>query len=708
MKQYNYNVMFDDNSIDVSKEVGLVWSIANSLRGAYTSDKYKDVIIPMVILRRFECALEKTKKKVVEMYEADRSKPAAFLERASGYPFYNTSRFTLKKLLNESDSLASNLKVYIEGFSANAQSIFQNLEFDTQIDKMDKNNRLFGVVKKFSDLDLNPNSVDGMKMGYIFEDIIRRFSENAEAGDHYTPREVIRLLTNIILAEGCDDLLTGDGKVATILDAACGSGGMLSTAYDFLKRKNPAVDVRLFGQEIIDNSYAICLADMMIKGQDVRNICGGDSANTLMYDRFENQKMRLVIMNPPFGTAWGGKDAVDGQEKAVKAENKKGGRFEAGLPGTGDAQLLFMQHAMNKLDDKNGRAAIISNGSPLFSGGTTSGESQIRRWLLENDWIEAIIGLPSQLFYNTDIGIYAFILSKNKREERKGKVQLINATDMWKPLRKSLGKKRREIDKDSMLKIVELYSNFEENEYCKIFDNEEFMYKEYAVYQPLQRSAVLNTEAVEKLKTSDYFTNNSFIFNESEFELLAETEPRSAADEKKYQKYVVGKKFAEDVIEVLKQNLSDTVYKDYAKFEAKLKSLLKDIDGMTASRINAIAMAISEMDKTAVVQKDKNGNVIVDNTTKDTEIIKLTKDVEEYFKEEVYPHVPDALWFYEYDETKKESATNKEKLGAEFPFTRFFYEYKAPEKADDLLAQFMELEKGLQEKINALQESEVL
>lgn len=708
MKQYNYDVMFDDNSIDVSKEVGLVWSIANSLRGAYTSDKYKDVIIPMVILRRFECALQKTKQKVVDMYDADRNKPAAFLERASGYPFYNTSKFTLKKLLNDSDGLASNLKVYIEGFSANAQSIFHNLEFDIQIDKMDKNNRLFGVVKKFSDLDLDPNSVDGMKMGYIFEDIIRRFSENAEAGDHYTPREVIRLLTNIILAEGCDDLLTGEGKVATILDAACGSGGMLSTAYDFLKRKNPAVDVRLFGQEIIDNSYAICLADMMIKGQDVRNICGGDSANTLMYDRFERQKMRLVIMNPPFGTAWGGKDAVDGQEKAVKAENKKGGRFEAGLPGTGDAQLLFMQHAMNKLDDKNGRAAIISNGSPLFSGGTTSGESQIRRWLLENDCIEAIIGLPSQLFYNTDIGIYAFILSKNKREERKGKVQLINATDMWKPLKKSLGKKRREIDKDSMLKIVELYSNFEENQYCKIFANEEFMYKEYAVYQPLQRSAVLNAEAVEKLKNSDYFTSNSFVFNESEFELLSETEPRSAADEKKYQKYVVGKKFAEDVITVLIQNLSDTVYKDYAKFEAHLKSLLKDIDGMTASRITAIAMVISEIDKTAVVQKDKTGNVIVDNTTKDTEIIKLTKDVEEYFREEVYPHVPDALWFYEYDETKKESAVNKQKLGAEFPFTRFFYEYKAPEKADDLLSQFMELEKGLQEKINALQESEVL
>ena len=274
-EKYFYEVMFDDTSIDVSKEVGLVWSIANSLRGAYTSDKYKDVIIPMVIIRRFECALEATKDAVVAKHKQNPNLPAALLCQVSKYPFYNYSEYTLKRLLDDSDNIASNLKSYIEGFSANIQLILEKLlKFSTQIDKMDKSNRLYSVVKKFSDLDLYPAHVDSMKMGYIFEDIIRRFSENAEAGDHYTPREVIRLMVNVLLAEGCNDLLTDEGKIATVLDAACGSGGMLSTTYDFLRRKNPYVDVRLFGQEINPESYAICLADMLIKGQDVKNIMG--------------------------------------------------------------------------------------------------------------------------------------------------------------------------------------------------------------------------------------------------------------------------------------------------------------------------------------------------------------------------------------------------------------------------------------------------
>ena len=707
-KVYNYDVMFDDTSIDVSKEVALVWSIANSLRGAYTSDKYKDVIIPMVIIRRFECALAATKQAVVDKYKANPRLPAALLEQVSGYPFYNTSEFTLARLLNDSDNIAANFESYIDGFSANVQTILSNLEFKKQIEKMDKSNRLYGVMKKFSEIDFDPNSVDGMRMGYIFEDIIRRFSENAEAGDHYTPREVIRLLVNVLLAEGCNDLLTEEGKVATVLDAACGSGGMLSTTSDFLRRKNQDIDVRLFGQEINPESYAICMADMLIKGQDTRNIRGGESANTLKTDCFPDQSVRLAIMNPPFGTPWGGKDAPDGQETAVRAENKKNGRFEHGLPASGDAQLLFMQHAINKLDERTGRAAIISNGSPLFSGGTTSGESQIRRWMLEEDLIEAIIALPSQLFYNTDIGIYAFILSRNKRPDRKNKIQLINAVDMWKPLRKSLGKKRREIDRDSMVRITELYANFEETPNCKIFDREEFLYREYSVWQPLQRRAVLEQASIDRLRTSAYFTSNSSVFNETEFEQLEEMNPRSAADEKKYQKYVAGKKFIADVLAVLETNLSDTVYMDYAAFEKQLKKLLSDVDGYSASRLTAIAMILSEMDKTAVVQRDKKGEIIVDPTTKDTEIIKLSKDPEEYFAEEVYPHVPDAIWRYEFDPSKKESATNKEKHGAEFPFTRFFYEYKAPEAADDLLTQFMELEKSLAEKIAALQESEVL
>lgn len=700
-KIYNYDVMFDDTSIDVSKEVALVWSIANSLRGAYTSDKYKEVIIPMVIIRRFECALSEKKQTVIDMFKKDPTTPAALLKQAAGYPFYNTSEFTLSRLLNDSDNIAVNFQSYVEGFSAEVQTILNNLEITKQIEKLDKNNRLYGVVKKFSEIDFNPKSIDGMKMGYIFEDLIRRFSENAEAGDHYTPREVIRLLVNILLAEGCNDLLTEEGKVATVLDAACGSGGMLSTTHDFLIRKNPFVDVRLFGQEINPESYAICMADMLIKGEDARNIKGGDAANTLKKDCFPNQTARLVIMNPPFGTPWGGKDAPDGQEKAVKGEYKKDGRFAHGLPGTGDAQLLFMQHAINKLDDK-GRAAIISNGSPLFSGSTTSGESQIRRWMLEEDLIEAIIALPSQLFYNTDIGIYAFILSKNKRSDRRGKVQLINAVNMWKPLKKSLGKKRREIDRESMTRITELYANFEETPESKIFSNEEFMYREYAVWQPLQRRAVLNQESIDRLRTSTYFTSNSSIFSEVDFAELEEMNPRSSADEKKYQKYIAGKKFVSDVLAILEANISDKVYLDYAAFEKHLKTLIGDVDGFSANRLTAIAMILSVMDKGAVLQKDKKGDIIVDPTTKDTEIIKLTKDPEEYFAEEVYPHVPDAIWCYEYDPSKKESATNKEKQGAEFSFTRLFHEYKAPEAADDLLAQFLELEKSLTAKIAQL------
>lgn len=683
--KYFYEVMFDDTSIDVSKEVGLVWSIANSLRGAYTSDKYKDVIIPMVIIRRFECALEATKDAVVAKHKQNPNLPAALLCQVSKYPFYNTSEFTLKRLLDDSDSIASNLKSYIEGFSANIQLILEKLlKFSTQIDKMDKSNRLYSVVKKFSDLDLYPAHVDSMKMGYIFEDIIRRFSENAEAGDHYTPREVIRLMVNVLLAEGCNDLLTDEGKIATVLDAACGSGGMLSTTYDFLRRKNPYVDVRLFGQEINPESYAICLADMLIKGQDVKNIMGDEEANTLKTDCFPDQKMRLVIMNPPFGTPWGGKDAPEGQEKKVREENKKGGRFEHGLPGTGDAQLLFMQHAINKLDEKNGRAAIITNGSPLFSGGTTSGESQIRRWMLEEDLIEAIIALPTQLFYNTDIGIYIFILSRNKRPDRRGKVQLINAVDMWKPLRKSLGKKRREIDRDSMVKITELYSNFEENQYCKIFPNEEFMYKEYAVYQPLQRRGMLDAESIERLRTSSYFTSNSSIFNETDFEQLKEMNPRSAADEKKYQKYLAGQQFVADVLAILETNCSDQVFMDYGEFEKYLKSLLGKVKGMSASRLTGIAMVLAVMDKTAVVQKDRNGKIIKDTTTKDTEIIKLTQDPEKYFEAEVYPHVPDAICLYEFDPSKKVNISNRERIGAEIAFSQYFYEYNRKDTAQGI------------------------
>ena len=709
-------VMMDDKTIDASKEIAMVFSIANTLRGPYKPERYKDVIIPMIILRRLECALAPTKKDVVAAYKKNPKEPDQRLRKKSGYPFYNTCEFDLKKLLTEAPAIVENLTFYIDSFSPNVQSIFEELKFKEEIKNLDKNNRLLGVVKKFSELDLDPEKVDNVKMGYMFEEIIRRFSENASAGDHYTPREVIRLLTSILLAEGCNDVFS-EGREVTVLDMACGTGGMLSSAHDFIIRMNPDATVRLFGQENSPESHAICLADMLIKNQAAENI---RFADTMKEDCFEDTSMRFVIANPPFGESWGGKDAGDGVEKAVRKEYAKGkdGRFPAGLPATGDMQLLFMQHAIYKMQKKVGRAAIISNGSPLFSGNTTSGESQIRRYLLENDLVEAIIGLPSQLFYNTDIAIYAFILSKGKKDTRReGKVQFINATDVWTPLKRSLGKKRREIAKDQITLITEVYSEFAEGKktlYCekrkhdcliesRIFDREEFLYKEWSVYQPLQRRGVINDESIEALRTSAYFTANTNIFNEAKFEELEQTDPRSAADEKAYKKQIKGKAFTEAVITALRKHESDTVYMDFSEFVVQLKKVLADVDDMSASRLNGIAMELSVIDKTAIIQKDKKGHALMDPTTKDTEIIRLNQDEKEYMKAEVLPHIPDAMYLYEYDPKKAESATNKEKLGAEFPFTRYFYEYHEPEKADDLLTQFMELEASLSKKIADLQ-----
>ena len=716
-------VMMDDSSIDVKKEVDMVFSIANTLRGPYKPDKYKDVIIPMIILRRLECALmQKSAKwdRVAATFEKKKDTPPQVLCRLTGYPFYNTSRYNLKKLLDEAPAIVENFGFYLDSFSTNIQAIFNGLEFKKEIEKLDKNNRLLGVVRKFSELDLDPDTVDSHKMGYMFEEIIRRFSENAQAGDHYTPREVIRMLTSVLLAEGSDDVFS-EGKEVTVLDMACGTGGMLSTTHDFIKRMNPQAEVRLFGQENSPDSYAICLADMLIKNQDADNIRFQD---TMKADCFEDTDMRFVIANPPFGLSWGGKDAGDGVEKAVRdeyAKKKKGlkCRFEAGLPAASDMQLLFMQHAIAKMKPEIGRAAIITNGSPLFSGNTTSGESQIRRYMLEHDLVEAIIALPSQLFYNTDIAIYAFILSKGKREERKGKIQLIDATDMWTPLGRSLGKKRREIPRDQAMLITEVYAGFQEGKWtqwcekrkcdckieCRIFDKEEFLYKEWAVYQPLQRRGAIDAECIERLRTSDYFTANANLYNEAELAELEEENPRDSKAEKKYQKYKRGKVFIDAVLAALEAHRSSKVYTDFSELQSAVKEIIRDIEGYTDSRLNGIVMAMSIMDKTAVVQKDRKGNIITDPTTKDAEIIRLNQDVQAYFEAEVLPHVPDAVWTYEYNPNRAESAQNKERLGAEFPFTRYFYEYHAPESADAALARFMAYERHINEKLSELTRS---
>ena len=483
----NIDVLWDDNPIDITSEANFIWSIANKLRGVYMPDKYGDVIIPMTVLRRFECVLAKTKKQVVEQFEKDSKTPSRILEKLSGYQFYNTSHFDLAELCNDEDSnLAEDFKSYKNHFSENIREIFNELELDKQIDKMSKEGCLLSVIKAFSELDLSVEKFDSIKMGYIFENLIGRFYQNVDAGQYYTGRDIIKTLVSVLISEGCDDIFEKN-KVITVCDQACGTGGMLSTAYSYLKHYNPSCDVRLFGQEYMGQTYAIGLAEMLIKGQDAKNFKHADTFKT---DCFPDQKMRFVIENPPFGTPWAGADAKDGQEDAVKAENAKGheGRWGCPLPGGGDAQLIFMQSAIAKMDDKNGRAAIIENGSPLFKGDTGSGESQIRRWMLENDLIEAIIALPTDLFYNTGIATYVWILSKNKRPERKGKVQLIDASNIYHKLRKAVGNKKNELSPEDRKKITELYSNFEENELVKIFSNEDFLYRSYSVYQPLQKS----------------------------------------------------------------------------------------------------------------------------------------------------------------------------------------------------------------------------
>ena len=686
--------MWDDKPLDVSQEVNFIWSIANKLRGPYQSDKYKDVIIPMTILRRFECALAPTKSKVVEQYKKNPNYPEKAMQRLSGYQFYNTSRFDFAELCNDSEHLAANLTAYIEGFSANVQGIIRNLEFDRQIEKMDKHNRLYSVVKAFSELDLDPKTIDGMKMGYIFEELIRKFSENADAGDHYTGRDIIKAMVSVLLSEGCDDVLQ-PGREITILDQACGTGGMLSTSYNFIKRFNPDANIRLFGHEVVPESYAMCLAEMLIKGQDISNIRLQD---TMKADAFPDTKMRFVIENPPFGQAWGGKDAGEGVEDAVLDEYKKGfsGRWGAGLPGSGDMQMLFLQSAIDKLNPKNGRAAIIEDGSPLFVGGTASGESQIRRWLLEEDRIEAIIALPTDLFYNTGIATYIWVLSMNKRAERKGKIQLIDATSLCHKLRKPLGNKKNEIGPEERKAITDLYLNFEENDLCKIYPNTEFIYREYAVMQPLQRSYAIYEDRIEQMLLNGSLNS---LYDAAKIAEVDEKEDPTDKELKKMEEYKANEPRYNKIVDALHKAVSDKVYKSPKAFEPVLQKALGQLVPVKDKLFASIADGLSVMDKTAEIQHDKKGNIIYDKETKDTEIVRYDEDIDTYMKREVLPHIPDAKAFFEEDLSKKKPVI---KTGAEIPFTRYFYKYQKPTDSSILRAQFEELEKSIAERVTKI------
>lgn len=693
----NLFTTMEDESVDITQEANFIWSIANMIRNVYMEDKYGDVIIPMTVIRRFECVLQSTKEKVVATYEENKAYPARALARIAGKQFYNTSRYNLKELCNDPDHLVENFKAYIDGFSANVREILEALDTKVHIDKMNEGNCLFIVVKAFSEIDLSEETFDSIKMGYIFENLIGRLYQNVGPGQYYTGRDIIKMMVSVLTAEGADDVFD-EGKVITILDQACGTGGMLFTAYSHLKQLNPSADIRLFGQEYMGQTHAVGLAEMLIKNQDASYF---KHADTFKEDCFKDTKMRFVLENPPFGTPWKGPKAKPGQEDAVLEDYAKGekSRWPAGLPAGGDSQLLFMQSALNKMDEKVGRAAIITNGSPLFNGGVSSGESQIRRSLLEGDLIEAIIAMPTDLFYNTGIATYVWILSKNKRAERRGKIQLIDATEIYHPLRKSLGNKRREFTAADRQAITELYAAFEENERSQIHDNEEFIYREYTVMQPLQRAYAVSDERIEALAASGAL--NSFYDPRKHEELAEKSESGEAlkkTEAKNLKKYEENKEVYDEIFRLLEAHVSEEKFLSKEAFEPFLQDLLKPV-ALPKAQLTKILDGLSVMDKEAEIQLDKEGNILYDEDTKDTEIVNIQEDVEDYMAREVLPHIPDAKAFFEEDLTAK---TPRIKSGAEIPFTRYFYKYEALRPSEELAEEFLALEEMVNEKVKDL------
>ena len=654
--------------------VAFLWNIAESLRGTYKEEDYRKVMLPLIVIRRFDCLLDdynsETIKSVYEEYdflpeeEKDEMVIVDLKENHNmNLQFYNVSDFTWKKLLDDSENIKSNFEEYLNGFSNNVKEIIGKFKFKDEIAQLDKKDKLYAVLSKMYEVDLHINSVSNNKMGYIYEEMLRRFTENSAAGEQYTPREVIRLCMEMLFM-GKENFLTEDGKVISIADFCCGTGGMLSIAEDYIEKINPNAIVNVYGQELLDESFAICQADMLMKGQNPDNIRLG---NTLTQDRFSGEKIRFLISNPPFGVTW--KD----EEKKVKEEADLGfdGRFGAGTPRVSDGSLLFLQNMISKMydDEEGSRIAIIFNGSPLFTGDAGSGESNIRKWIIENDLLEGIIALPTDMFYNTGIATYIWVLTNKKEEKRKGKIQLVNASEYYQLMRKSLGNKRKEITPEQIKEITNLYSSFEESENSKIFDNEDFGYRKITVERPLKLSFKVNEEAIENVKNTTQFINLA-VSKKKDLE-VKEIEENE------------GRQKQEKLIKLLESFDNTLEYMDRDKFIKDLKAKSKEFDiALPAGLIKAIVNAIGVRNEDAEVCKDSKGNIESDSSLKDTESISLKDDVYEYFKKEVKPHVNDAYI--------DESSINN--IGYEIPFTRHFYKYEELRAFEDIMKEVESLE----------------
>lgn len=669
--------------INFQDKVSFIWSIAEILRGPYKPEDYGKIVLPLAVLRRFDCVLESTKEEVLAKAEqfAHMSEEARepILNRVSKQNFHNTSQYNFKKLLTDSDNIADNLRDYINGFSKVARDIMEHFDFDRQIDKLDQNNLLYLTIKRFSELDLHPETVSNVEMGYVFEELIRRFSEHAEAGDHYTPREVIRLMTHLLFLHDDANILTKPGLTQTLYDAAAGTGGMGSVAQEYLLNLNPTAHLEFFGQEINPESYAICKADLLIKGEDATNIRLG---NTLSNDKFPTDKFDYLISNPPYGVDW------KSYEKPIKVEHEQqgfDGRFGPGTPRTSDGQLLFLLHLLSKMKDvtpenpQGSRLAIIMNGSPLFTGDAGSGESEIRKYVLENDLVEGIVALPNDLFYNTGIATYIWILTNNKAPLSKGKVRLINAVDFYKKMKKSMGSKRNEIREDQLNEIVRLYGDAQPNEYVKIFDNEDFGYAKITVERPLRLNFQVSEERLARVVEEKGFAN------------LATSKKKGDAAHFEIEE---GKKLQAQILHVLRTLESDKVYKNREVFTKVLKEALAEATiKLGAPVLKAILNGLSEKDETADVCMKNKKDIESDTDLRDTESVPLKENIEEYFAREVLPHVPDA-WI---DHTKT-------KIGYEIPFTRQFYKYTALRSSAEIMDEIRALEVEIAEQLKKVME----
>ncbi len=659
----------------INNHAAFIWSVADLLRGVYKPSEYGRVILPLTVLRRLDCVLEPTKEEVlaaVGRLPDTLQNRDPLLAKFAGQSFFNTSRHTFATLLGDPDNVAANLRNYIAGFSESARDIVDKFNFEVQIDRLDDSNLLYLVVSKFADLDLSPEAVSDLDMGYLYEELIRKFSElsNETAGEHFTPREVIRLMVNLLFRDD-DELLTKPGVVKTLLDPACGTGGMLSVAEDHLRNLNPQARLMVFGQEVNAETYATCRADMLIKGQEASNIKFGNSFDN---DQHQGERFDYLLANPPFGVEW---KMVADTVKDEHATQGFAGRFGAGLPRINDGSFLFLQHMISKMkrvDEGGARLAIVFNGSPLFTGGAGSGESEIRRWIIESDMLEAVVALPDQLFYNTGISTYIWVVTNRKSPARRGKVQLVDARDYFTKMGKSLGEKRKELSVDQIDEIARLYGAFEEGPQVKIFPNESFGFLRITVERPLRLR----------------------------WEITDDTLAAVAADKKIA-------KLGYDQCEALLTQLRTHHGTSYATaseaMQAAQEALLKATADKPAALIKAVTNALAIRDPDAPIIIDRSGTPSPDPDLRDQENVPLPPKtvtyapdpttrletieyrsaIDDYLETEVHPYVPDA-W----------PEPDKTKIGYEIPLTRHFFTYMPPRPLHEIDTEIRTLESEIQ------------